>query len=165
VDIHNGDGLGHSCAFERLEPSDGGQLLSEWAGFLQGFHWQAFATLTFRDEVGREFAGAAFGAWLSRQHPNAYAAAGFELGPAGGRVHIHALIGGLYRGSPAQLLLPATARVRSTTVGWTMGQSRVFAYDPRQRATWYVAKGLDVELFGRLRRHRPRRRRYRLTAR
>ncbi len=69
--------------------------LGDW---LAKFHWQVYATPSFRLEVSRVQARSAVQRWLRKLGSDVYAYVTYEEGKAGGRTHAHALIGGL--GSP-----------------------------------------------------------------
>lgn len=140
------------------------QALGDW---LARFHWQVFATPTFRFPVGREQAHDAVDAWLRKLGPDVYAYVAYEEGKVGGRLHVHALIGGLVprgaRGKGIHHLALAHQRLRRA---WRHGHEgvdgnvRAERYDPRRGAAWYVAKcPEDWELLGSPKRHRQRHRR------
>lgn len=135
------------------------QALGDW---LAQFHWQVFATPTFRFPVGREQAHDAVDAWLRTMGADVYAYVAYEAGKAGGRLHIHALIGGLVpRGGGRRgihhLALSLTRLRRAWRHGHeeVNGNVRVERYDPRRGAAWYAAKfPYEGELLGRPKRHR-----------
>src|SRR5262249_20167679 len=73
------------------------QLVEGWGKFLSEFSWDWFVTLTFRDCVKSFRAHRLFG-YFVRDLENAAGIPIFwfradEIGPHGGRFHMHALIG------------------------------------------------------------------------
>ena len=165
MDIKHLDAHGYWYARNCERLADRRRTMSEWAGFLGRFHWQAFVTLTFRDEVTFAIAANAFRAWLGGAAKSSYVVVGYERGPIGGRVHIHALIGGLRdRCSPGECV-PLDASVSMEVSGWKHGNAKAETYRANQGAEWYLAKCWDLELVGVLRVHRRRRRRLSVRAR
>ncbi len=139
----------------------------EQGDWLAKFHWQVYATPSFRLEVSRVQARSAVQRWLRKLGSDVYAYVTYEEGKAGGRTHAHALIGGLVprgaRGKGIHHLALSLTRLRQA---WRHGHEDVDGnvwaerYDPRRGAAWYVAKcPYDGELLGRPTRHRQRRRR------
>lgn len=147
-------------------PDDEVRELGDW---LSRFHWQAFVTPTFRFPVKETQARSAVEGWLRKLGSHVYAYVAYEEGKAGGRTHVHALIGGLVpRGRDTatgihHLKLSLTRLRRAWRHGHedVDGNVKVEQYDPRRGAAWYVAKfPYDGELLGgQPTRHRQRRRR------
>ena len=127
--------------------------------FLSQYHWQFFATATFATPQTVEVARADVVAWLSALGSSAYAYVAFERGPAGGRTHCHALLGGLFRGAGNRAGLRTQTEVLSQVrEAWMNGVIVAHPYDPSRGAAWYVSKfPADGEVFGVMRRHCPHR--------
>ena len=118
------------CAFSMNR-----QLTEAWGQFLLQFSWDWFVTLTFRDEVGSFRAHRLFG-YFVRDLEKAAGIPIFwfradEIGPHGGRFHIHALIGNV-------------AHLRRMTWvdrwDWLAGFARILAFNPEKGAAYYTAK-------------------------
>jgi len=138
-------------------------LRREVGDFLFQFHWQVFVTLTFASTCTSAAAHVAIMEWLPKLGPDVYAYVGYEKGPAGGRIHCHALVGGLFRGSRdlnrLELQRDAVAMAKRS---WRLGDVDALPYDPKKGAAWYVSKySNDGEVIGVMKRHRPHRRRQR----
>lgn len=114
------------------------RIASTWGDWLSGpdFSWQAWGTFTFRDP-GYSNAAATrswdrFTSWLRREgSPGVGFFVGHEVG-ARGRLHLHALLGGL---------APQTRR--SALWAWWFeryGRAQLLPYDPARGAAHYVAK-------------------------
>ena len=139
----------------------------ERARELRRFRWSYFVTLTFRFPVDEGDAWLAVLDWLAPLGPGVYAAVAVERAPARtgkpgqegwaeGRVHIHALLGGLRRRVDTILTL------RRSWWG-KHGQALIRLYRGRGGAAWYLCKdGGAVELLGTPLQYRPRRRRCRV---
>ena len=141
----------------------GSGAVDEWGRFLSGFHWQAFATPTFRKTVTLEHARLATTQWIAALGPEVYAYIAYEQGVAGGRTHCHALIGGMYEGSRERVgLHRGRIAIRHAKRTWRHGNIKIEPYDAKRGAAWYVAKYPDQgEIVGTFKRHRPRRKRTR----
>lgn len=125
--------------------------MGEWLGRLAP--WDVFSTWTFSrlTQVG----GAMFWArrhlrWLEeRAELPIYGFVGVERGRNGGLVHVHALLGNVghlkaYCGTP---LNPGQwNRACCMTHAWPCGYARVFAYDPKLGARYYVSKYIAKRL-------------------
>jgi hypothetical protein len=100
---------------------------------LDQFAWDFFATLTFACEVGIATASQRFLAWIRRLERSAQAPVpwflGMENGDAGGRLHLHALVGGV-----SHLALSLLQRA------WPHGQAHIRRYQAGRGAAYYVAK-------------------------
>ncbi len=132
------------------------ELLGSW---LQSFPWDAFATYTF--ELPRSPGRALWWArrhlhqlnhWVGRSRPpgspdrwarKPYAAVFHEIGPCGGRGHLHALVGNM-RPFPAycgNLLLPGVwAEHCCLAHSWLCGIARAVPYNPELGAAHYLTK-------------------------
>lgn len=132
------------------------ELLGSW---LQGFDWDAFATYTFalpRSQsrtlwwarrhlhqlnhwVGRSRSPGSPDRWARKP----YAAVFHEIGPRGGRGHLHALVGNM-RPFPAycgDTLLPGTwAQHCCLAHSWLCGIARAVPYNPELGAAHYLTK-------------------------
>lgn len=111
------------------------QLSVAWGQFLSQFSWDWYVTLTFRDGVGSFRAHRLFGFFVRDMEK----AAGIpifwfradEIGPRGGRFHIHALIGNV-------------AHLRRLT--WMdrwhdlAGIARILPFNAKRGAAYYCAK-------------------------
>ena len=147
----------------RSPNNDAPRALGDW---LAQFHWQVFATPTFRFPVGREQAHMAVDAWLRKMGPDVYAYVAYEEGKVGGRLHLHALIGGLVpRDAGGKGIHHLALSLKRLRRAWRHGHEdvdgnvRAERYDPQRGAAWYVAKWPDEgELLGRPKRHRQRHR-------
>jgi len=111
------------------------QLAEGWGQFLSGFPWDWFVTLTFRDEVVSFRAHRLFARFV-REIEKAAGMPIFwfradEIGPRGGRFHIHALMGNV-----AQL------RRMFWIDRWNeiAGYARILSFDARRGAAYYCAK-------------------------
>jgi hypothetical protein len=111
------------------------QLAEGWGQFLSGFPWDWFVTLTFRDEVMSFRAHRLFARFV-REIEKAAKMPIFwfradEIGPRGGRFHIHALMGNV-----AQL------RRMYWIDRWNeiAGYARILSFDSKRGAAYYCAK-------------------------
>lgn len=107
--------------------------------FLEGFRWDHFHTLTFRQESGDDYARREW--WRYQRHVEHAAGVatswfyGIEFGERFGRVHIHALTANTER-------LPRSLMAAE----WRAGFSRILDYDAGRGASHYVAKYVTKEL-------------------
>ena len=111
------------------------QLSEAWGQFLLQFSWDWFVKLTFRDSVGSFRAHRLFGHFVRDLEK----AAGIpifwfradEIGPHGGRFHIHALIGNV-----------AHLRRMSWVDRWDRlaGYARILPFNAKRGAAYYCAK-------------------------
>jgi len=125
------------------------ELTDAWSEWLRSLAWQYFSTLSFGFPVQPPQALRAVEAWL-RPLPRAYAAIGLQHGPAGGFLHVHALVGGVRRVPLTQTFL----RDR-----WRQGSALVEGYHPRLGGVEYMVRQADViELVGTPQPFRPRKR-------
>jgi hypothetical protein len=111
------------------------ELVKAWGEFLSQFSWDWFVTLTFREEVGSFRAHRLFGYFVrdlekAAGHPIFWFRAD-EIGPHGGRFHIHALIGNV-----------AHLRRMTWVDGWDRlaGWARILPFDSKRGAAYYTAK-------------------------
>lgn len=101
----------------------------ELGSWLTRFHWDLYATPTFRFPVTYPTAKATVERWITSLGPQVFAYVAYERGLAGGRTHCHVLLGGLH----PLLTLRAGRR-------WRHGNITIESYDPHRGAAWYVAK-------------------------
>lgn len=136
-----------------------------WAAWLRQMRWDVWFTGTFRVPRTEATAQELFTHYLARlnsvrqqqygttaKRPDRiYAALAIERGPHDGRVHVHAVIGGLGR-HPVVL--------RAAVTEWAMhGHAVAPPYDPTGGAVQYMCKHPEeVMVLGTLRKWRPRRR-------
>lgn len=138
-------------------------LVRALGAFLSEFHWQVYATPTFRSPVTFALAQHSAERWLKTLGPEVYAYVAYEKGEAGGRTHCHALIGGLYEGLRQQTGLDRRQlALQVMKRAWKLGDVSAEWYDPKRGAAWYVAKfPNDGEIIGVMKRHKPHRKRRR----
>ncbi len=113
-----------------------GPLVEAWGQFLSQFSWDWFVTLTFRDEVNSFRAHRLFSQFV-RELEQAAGVPIFwfradEIGPHGGRFHIHALIGNV-----------AHLRRMTWVDRWDRlaGYARILPFDAKRGgAPYYCAK-------------------------
>lgn len=118
-----------------------------WVGWLRTFRWDFVATCAFGYPTSPTASVRAVAAWL-KPMPGAYAAIGVQHGPAGGRLHVHALVGGLGRGAFRESLLRGR---------WRRGSVVVEPYHPAQGFVEYLCRqATTVELLGTPVVYRPR---------
>jgi hypothetical protein len=110
-------------------------LVEGWGQFLSKFPWDWFVTLTFRDPVGSFRAHRLFG-YFVRDLERAAGIPIFwfhadEIGPRGGRFHIHALIGNV-----------AHLRRMTWVDRWDglAGYARILPFNAKRGAAYYTAK-------------------------
>jgi len=113
---------------------------SEMGEWLSTFPWDWWCTLTFRNEYSPDAATRAFlrlTDWLRKDSPGVGYFVGHEVGRLG-RLHLHALIGGL------EPYVQRTAAAKR----WDRrhGHARIFPYDPDRGASHYIAKYVSKEL-------------------
>ena len=104
-----------------------------WTGWLRGFDWDAFATCAFGHPTSANAALRAVTAWL-QPLPRSYAAVGVQRGPAGDRLHVHAMIGGTGRRPLVETLLRES---------WRRGSIDLRGYTPRRGAIEYLTRQAD----------------------
>lgn len=132
------------------------QVHQAWTDWLSTFHWDHFATLTFREPRSEPSARRAFARYVNTLHKFTHGGSvgyfcGYEHGTFG-RLHLHALMrtstpqpdlgaGGLPRSSKA---LPSELVWRA----WfdTFGRATVSPYDRRRGAAGYVSKYVTKRL-------------------
>lgn len=117
------------------------QLVEGWGQFLIQFMWDWFATFTFRDEVPSFRAHRLF----ERLMQELERAAGVpifwfradEIGPRGGRFHIHALVGNV-----------ANLRRMTFVDLWNekAGYARIWPFDSKRGAAYYCAKYIAKQI-------------------
>lgn len=129
----------------------------QWGSFLSQFHWQGFATLTFKQPVSSTFAERAVAEWVTEAAEHAYGYVGFEKGWGGGRLHCHALLGGIYSGPRSDTRQSLFTALTVAKSDWRHGHIQTLPYDPKRGAAWYVSKQPDNGIIiGTLSRHRKR---------
>lgn len=124
------------------------QLQDAWGDWLSTFPWQAWCTLTFKEEWpdGTVFtptqasATRAFGRftrWLRKDSPGLGWFCAHEVGSLG-RLHLHALLGGME---------PYTSR-RALWKWWhdRYGRAQILPYDRERGAAYYLTKYVAKEL-------------------
>ena len=104
------------------------QLAEAWGQFLSQYPWDWFVTLTFREPVGSFRAHRLFG-YFVRDLEKAAGVPIFwfradEIGPNGGRFHIHALVGNVENW--AGLQIGSDARQRSFSRILSTGMTNAF---------------------------------------
>lgn len=106
------------------------QLIDTLGTYLSNFHWQLYATPSFKFPVNLYRAKSTVEAWVGDFGSQTYAYAAYEQGRAGGRTHAHVLLGGL------------VGKIAKAHAGrlWKHGNIVIAPYDPRRGACWYVAK-------------------------
>ena len=118
-----------------------GQLSVAWGEFLSQFEWDWFVTLTFREWVNSFRAHRLF-EYFVRDLDKAAGQPIFwfradEIGPHGGRLHLHALIGNV-----------GHLRRMSWVDHWDRlaGFGRILPYSSKRGAAFYVAKYVTKQL-------------------
>lgn len=119
---------------------DGRRLNEAWGDWLATYPWQAWCTLTFREERTHASATRGFGSftrWLRKDSPGLGWFCAHEVGSFG-RLHLHALLGGME---------PYTSR-KALWKRWhdRFGRAQILPYDPGRGAAYYVAKYVTKEL-------------------
>jgi hypothetical protein len=117
------------------------QLAVEWGEFLSQFEWDWFVTLTFRDWVKSFRAHRLFDLFVRELEKAAGQRIFYfrvdEIGPQGGRFHLHALIGNV-----------AHLRRMFWMDYWDKlaGHARILPFSSRRGAAFYVAKYVCKQL-------------------
>lgn len=144
---------------DQVNEFNNSQLVQELGVFLSGFHWQAYCTPTFKYPVNGEYARRAAHKWLATLGPDVFAYVAYEQGKAGGRTHLHALLGGLGPSPVTHSGLNTRAlAIKNVKRSWTHGDIQLDQYDARRGACWYLSKfPNDGEIIGVMKRHRVRR--------
>lgn len=123
----------------RTASTERARLRTAWAELLEGIPWDHYATLTFRQSSGPNFAWRAFRRWIRRLERTAELPViwfvGFEDGNLLGRLHLHALVGN------TDVLSEETL-----TEAWTAGFSRIERFQPGLGAAHYVTKYVTKDL-------------------
>jgi hypothetical protein len=133
------------------------QVDEEWANHLSRVHWQVFMRASFVRRVGEESARGAAIAFIKELGDPAYAAAFWGAGRVGERMHVHFLLGGVWKGrKPESGIDHVALALRHVKRTWKHGQSHVAVFDPKQRGCLYLADHHDFEFVGQLQTHRPR---------
>lgn len=147
--MQRGPGLLVSTEAARVEA----RLKDAYARWLEGMRWDFFVTPTFRYPTTQAQAASAVRQWLAVTAPSAYAAVAFEHGPMGGRLHCHAVIGGIGQHDAERYGLWR---------GWRRGRITVSPYTPALKGVRYMLKDVQdadgVELIGDPVPYRPRKR-------
>jgi len=116
------------------------QLAVGWGEFLSQFSWDWFATLTFEDQVTSFRAHRLFGIFVREIEKAAGAPITWfradEIGPHGGRFHMHALIGNV-----------SHLRRLYWMDRWKelAGYARILPFELKRGAPFYVAKYLTKQ--------------------
>jgi hypothetical protein len=112
-----------------------GQLSVAWGQFLSEFSWDWFVSLTFREDVKSFRAHRLFGFFVRDLEQAAripiFWFRADEIGPLGGRFHLHALVGNV-----------AHMRRMSWVDRWDKlaGFGRILPFNERKGAAYYCAK-------------------------
>jgi len=104
-----------------------------WTEWLRAMRWDWFTTCAFGHETSPNAAVRAVTAWLSPL-PKAYAAVGIQPGPAGDRLHVHAVVGGTGRNPLIETLLRGS---------WRRGSLDLRGFTPLKGAIEYVVRQAD----------------------
>jgi len=127
---------------------EGPALMAAWVEWLRSMRWDWYVTLAFGYPVTAAHALRAVGRWLEPL-PEAYGAVGLQHGPAGDRLHVHALVGGTGRHH---------LRASYLRGSWRRGSIVLDGYHPRLGGVEYLVRQASViELVGSPRPYRPRR--------
>lgn len=114
-------------------------LVRAWVAWLRSMQWSYWTTLAFGYPVTHRMALRAVTKWLAPL-PKAFAALGLQAGPAGGMLHVHALVGGVRR-------VPLTATLLRER--WRRGSIVLAGYRPAKGAVEYMTRQAAViELLG-----------------
>lgn len=131
-------------------------LHDTWTNWLNTFHWDHFATLTFAEPRSEASARRAFAKYIRALHGLTCGGSvgyfcGYEHGTFG-RLHLHALL----RTASPQTYLAHGGRARASAAlpdrqvwsAWfeSFGRAQVSTYDPRRGATGYVSKYVTKRL-------------------
>ncbi len=135
---------------------DSKQLHDTWTDWLSTFHWDHFATLTFKDPRTEASARRAFAKYVGSLSQLTHGGSvgyfcGYEHGTFG-RLHLHALL----RTASPQTYLARGGRARPSKAlsdrqvwqAWfdRFGRATVSAYDRRRGAAGYVSKYVTKRL-------------------
>jgi hypothetical protein len=131
-------------------------LAAAWNERLAPRHWQIFFRGSFAEPVGSEFARRAGVEYIASLGKEVYGAVFWGQGLIGGRFHIHALIGGLWKGRLADRYLALNFRRLSRHWELLHGSSNVTLFDPRRGGVEYLTSHHEVEIVGRPKKYRPR---------
>lgn len=117
------------------------RLADAWGEWLGSFDWDAWCTLTFREPYSADAADRAFrrwAQWIEKENPRFGYFVGHELGGIGGRLHLHALLGGLEEGCSRRALWKR----------WhdKHGRAQLLPYDREKGAAFYVSKYVTKEI-------------------
>jgi hypothetical protein len=120
------------------------EVAEEWGSWLDSFPWDWWSTLTFAEPYSPEAATRAFHRWNRRLARPPEALGGppryfvaHEIGGLG-RLHLHALLGGL---------APGSRRDQAWSDWFTRhGRAQILPFDPGLGATHYVAKYVTKSL-------------------
>lgn len=131
----------HESIAEVLNHRAWQQGLATW---LTNFHFDIYTILTFAYVVSEDQASTFAKEFVSTLGGESFAFIGVEVGSAGGRVHLHLLIGGL-----SSVMIEQGHRL------WTRGVVKKWEpYDREGHVVRYVNKWPEnSEVFGRLERH------------
>jgi hypothetical protein len=131
------------------------RLTTAYGNYVSTYHWQGFVTASYRFSVNLDYSQFAVREWMARLGPSAYALAAHEVGPLGGRVHLHALVGGIYDGrrDGKSVDMRELALVNARRVWGELddrhGHVEAETFDARKGAASYVTKcAEDWEFLG-----------------
>jgi len=143
---------------DEVEGSRDRQLVEAMGTFLAAFHWQVYATPTFKVPANRHHARQAAQRWIAALGADVYAYIAYEKGEAGGRTHCHALVGGLGAIPTTHSGLNVRAlAIKKVGRAWKHGDIKIDSYDSTRGACWYLSKfPSDGEIVGQMKRHRVR---------
>lgn len=115
------------------------QLISSPVERLMKFRWQVFFRGSFSHEVGDEFARRSGVEFVYHLGPNAYGAIFWGQGLIGGRFHVHALLGGLWKGTLSDLQIALNYKLLARRWEHQHGSSHVELFNPRRGGISYLA--------------------------
>lgn len=128
-------------------------LKDAYVNWLEGMRWDWWVTPTFRYPKTQAQAVAAVQQWLASKAPHVYAAVAYERGPQGGRLHCHAVVGGIGRHPLQQNHLLHS---------WRRGIITVEPYTPTKGGVRYMLKQVEnadgLEIIGTPMAFKPRKR-------
>jgi hypothetical protein len=110
-------------------------LRSAYAKLILRYPWHHYVTLTSVVPASAEGWEHMFGKYVRRLERRGSAiwwCYALEEGPAGGRIHLHALLGGTDRSAVGKI-----------TDAWRSGWAHVSVYDPAQAGAFYITKDIE----------------------
>lgn len=115
-------------------------LSEAWGEHLAGMRWDVWCTLTFEEHLSERAAIMAFNRlvrWLRKDNPGVGWFCAHEVGKQG-RLHLHALIGGLGPGVSRLALWRWWYR--------RYGRAEFLPYDPERGAAYYISKYVSKDM-------------------